>query len=223
MRPAPEPERQRDDELALDADLRDKFNGENPAYLPERRRNLPRDGRTMPGAGANPFPTLRSPESTPVPSCQLAGDRLVNLALKDQNGNVWEYRKDWRGARATGRLLLIDFWYSECPPCRAAMPLLVELHRVFHDHGLEVVGIAYEDGPFDKQVAVVNNVRTTYRIPYPTLLDDRINWVVSTRFGVRAFPTLFLLDENGAIVFRRQGFGDREFLDLAKEIYRRLH
>jgi thiol-disulfide isomerase/thioredoxin len=222
MEPTPEPERQRPDVSAIDANLGEKFNGEGPGYLPERNRNPPRDRRMVPGAAADPFPALPPTAGTPVPLCQLAGVRLVNLALKDQNGNVWEYRKDWRGAQGTGRLLLVEFWYSGCPRCRTAMPYLVELHRALNSHGLEVVGIALERGPINQQVAAVNNTRTSFGIPYATPLEDRNNEIVGARFNIRVFPTFVLLDQSGAIVFRREGLGDRDFLELVNEIRRRL-
>src|SRR5439155_23866238 len=49
-----------------------------------------------------------------VPSCSLVGGQLRNFALYDLHGQPWEYKKSRRG-----RLLLLDFWATDCPPCVA--------------------------------------------------------------------------------------------------------
>ncbi len=161
-------------------------------------------------------------EDAPVPSCQLVGRRLVNLALYDEKGNVWEYRKRGQGQGRLGRLVLIDFWSSGCIPCLAAMRHLVELNQLYQPYGLDVVGIAYETGTLDQQVAHVRSVRGRYGVQYPTLLGAGTNCPVRTQFDVQVFPTLILLDENGQIVLRKEGLNDRDFAELKAEINRRL-
>jgi thiol-disulfide isomerase/thioredoxin len=152
----------------------------------------------------------------------LVGRRLVNLALYDQNGNVWEYRKERQGQRRIGRLVLIDFWHSTCGPCREAMPYLVDLHRQYGPFGLEVVGIAYESGTIDQQVMNVRSVRGRYGVRYPLLLGAGSNCPVRTQFDIQAFPTIVLLDENGDIVFRKEGLDQRGYYELVFEIRKRL-
>src|SRR5262249_42450684 len=60
--------------------------------------------------------------AAPVPWCVLTGTRLTNLALRDHEGRPWEYQRDRKG-----RLVLLDFWYSECPPCLRAISELNDL------------------------------------------------------------------------------------------------
>jgi thiol-disulfide isomerase/thioredoxin len=161
-------------------------------------------------------------ENPPVPSCQLVGRKLVNLALYDHNGNVWEYRKDRAGRDRIGRLVLLDFWSSHCIPCLAAMPHLVELSQKYGPYGLDVVGIAYESGTMEQQVAQVRSVRGRYNVRYPSLLGAGQTCPVRTQFDIQAFPTLILIDANGEIVLRKEGLDGRGLQELEFEIHRRL-
>jgi thiol-disulfide isomerase/thioredoxin len=170
-----------------------------------------------------PAPVSREQESVPVPSCQLVGRKLVNLALYDESGRVWEYRKDHAGRGRLGRLVLLDFMMCSCAPCRRATPKLVELYQKYHAWGLEVVAIANESGSIEQQVAQIRGMRGRYVIPYPTLLASGPRCPVLTQFDVHAFPTVILLDENGEIIFRsRDGFSDRDYQEVLFEIDRRL-
>jgi thiol-disulfide isomerase/thioredoxin len=168
-------------------------------------------------------PTSQAPaEPAPVPSCQLVGRRLINLALYEQNGKVWEYRKSRLGNGRLGRLTLIDFWFSQCGPCLAGMHHVVELDQQYRPYGLDVIGIAYESGTQAQRIAQVNSARGRYGIRYPTLLGAGSNCPVQAQFDVYDFPTLILLDENGDIVWRKKGPSARDYEELKKEIYQRL-
>jgi thiol-disulfide isomerase/thioredoxin len=161
-------------------------------------------------------------DNPPVPYCQLVGRKLVDFALYDQNGRVWEYRKDRVGGGRLGRLVLIDFWSSRCVPCLAAMQSIVELNQKYGPYGLDVVGIAYETGTSEQQVAQIRSVRGRYNVRYPTLLGAGSNCPVRTQFEIQYFPTLILLDENGEIIFRKEGLDARGLQELDLEIHKRL-
>jgi len=177
--------------------------------------------KTNPAAGPNSAPALPVGE-TPIPSCQLVGRKLENFALVDLDGNPWEFRK-----HKTGRLVLLDFWFSTCGPCLQTIPHLVELQRVYKSYGLEVVGIAYERGTMAEKASKVRSVRGRYRLNYTTILgqisgDD---CPVRSQFQVTSFPTMILLDDNGNILWRspsEQGVDRRMLGDLELEIRRGL-
>jgi thiol-disulfide isomerase/thioredoxin len=179
---------------------------------------LQRPGGLPPGNNTTQAPA----DATPVPACQLLGNKLINFALYDYNGRVWEYRKDRGGRGRPGRLVLIDFWHSRCAPCLRAMQYLVELDQRYRPYGLDLVGIAYESGTREQQIAQVLSVRGRYGIRYPTLLGAGSTCPVRSQFLVQAFPTLVLVDENGEIVLRKEGLSEQDFKELEHEIYRRL-
>jgi thiol-disulfide isomerase/thioredoxin len=167
------------------------------------------------------FPGVHLPSvSTPVPSCVVVGRRLENFALNDLNFEAWEFRRHHRG-----RVVLLDFWFSTCGPCREAITHLVNLQRTYGPYGLEIIGIAYEQGAPADQVSKVRAVRARYGINYITLLGAGMSCPVKTQLRVEKFPTLVLLDENGQIVWHsgNDGIGDEYAKrELETEIRRRL-
>jgi thiol-disulfide isomerase/thioredoxin len=155
---------------------------------------------------------------TPVPSCGLYGDRLNNFALRDLDGNVWEYKRDHRG-----RLTLLDFWYHSCGPCLKEIPNLIALQRDYKDYGLEVVSIACETGTLEEQRRNVRSIRNRYQMNYKVLLSGDggpERCPVIAQFQVALYPTLVLLDANGTIVWRsgREGMDDYAHHRLRKAI-----
>jgi thiol-disulfide isomerase/thioredoxin len=182
------------------------------ADIPPQARGNPyhrpgADNLTMPAVG-----------QAVVPSCVLTGQTLSNFALLDLNGQPWEYQRNRRG-----RLTLIDFWGTWCAYCMQAIPHLNMLQDRYGPAGLEVVGIAYEDGNFMQQVAKVNRARQMRQIRYQVLLGgDRDRCPVRTQFSVLNWPTLVLLDENGRIIWRGEGLDAQQFRELDVIIHQRL-
>jgi thiol-disulfide isomerase/thioredoxin len=192
-----------------------------PGYPEPKAAPAPEPQRT-PSPGISPT-SLAPGDNVPVPSCQLVGRKLIDLALFDEKGNVWQYRTSRASQGRIGRLTLIDFWSSHCGPCLAAMPHLVELSQQYGPYGLDVVGIAYESGTKEQQISQVRAIRGRYGIRYPTLLGAGNNCPVRTQFAVDVYPTVLLLDESGEIVYRtRDGLGQRDYYELVHEIRRRL-
>jgi thiol-disulfide isomerase/thioredoxin len=169
-----------------------------------------------------PGPTQAPVDSPPVPSCQLVGKRLINLALYDEKGNVWEFRKSRAGQGRYGRLVLIDFWRSGCGPCLMAMKHVAELDQQYRPYGLDVVSIGYVSGTAEQQAAQIVSVRGRYVLRCPTLIGAGSSCPVKTQFDVQAYPTIVLLDENGDIILRKEGLTDRDASELKFEIHRRL-
>jgi thiol-disulfide isomerase/thioredoxin len=148
----------------------------------------------------------------------LVGDRLDNFALYDLNGQPWEYRQH------RGRLVLLDFWETRCLPCQHAIPHLRSLQEAYGQWGLEVVGIAYEEGDFWSQVQKVQQVKGRLGVNYRLLLgSDRPTepCPVRKQFRVRAFPTLFLL-ENDQIIKRWEGLDGEDWKVLELLVRQRL-
>jgi thiol-disulfide isomerase/thioredoxin len=176
----------------------------------------------IPPQVAPPRPTFSpsaSTTSSTVPSCQLTGQRLENFALNDVNGGTWEFRQH------KGKLVLLDFWGTWCPPCCEAIPHLKILNQFYAGYGLEVVGIAYESGSPSEQARKVAALRDRMKIPYRLLLGagQKASCPVRDAFQVESFPTLVLLDETGQIIWRSKDGIDRYQLDtLETEIKRRL-
>lgn len=86
---------------------------------------------------------------------------------------------------------LLDFWATWCGPCRQTLPILEELYAKHGEKGLEVIGIA------DESLSTLNAFYGQHRSPYPLYRDAKKEmWM---RYGIRAVPTLMLLDGDGYI------------------------
>jgi thiol-disulfide isomerase/thioredoxin len=163
-----------------------------------------------------------SSQPLPVPSCIMLTSRQIdNFALMDTSGKPWELRKDRKG-----RLVLLDFWHTKCPPCLRAIPHLNELHQTYGPGGLEVVGVAYEEGAADQRLTQVLAARSRFDIRYRTLMSGDQGPLkrcpLFTQLGITAYPTVVLIDDKGQIVWGSTGLDERKLYELKMEIERRL-
>lgn len=107
--------------------------------------------------------------------------------------------KSVRLADFAGKVVVLDFWATWCPPCRAEIPDFIALQKQYKSQGLEIVGVSV-----DQQGApVVNNFAKEHGINYTSLLAD--DKVVSAYGGIRGIPTTFVIDREGNIVKKYVG------------------
>jgi peroxiredoxin len=110
----------------------------------------------------------------------------ANFTLTDLNGKSWTL-KDLKG-----KVVLLNFWATWCPPCRKEMPDLETLYHRFGPQGLVILGID------DEEAEKVRPFIAQQEITYPVLLDpDR---KVNTLFGIEGIPKTFVYDRDGKIV-----------------------
>lgn len=191
--------------------------------LPARQTESRSGDRPTPVA-----PIAYNGEPLPVPSCVMLTRRQVdNFALLDVEGQAWELKRHRRG-----RLVLVDFWFTACPPCLKAIEHIKGLHEAYRSRGLEVIGIAYEQRgseqtvSFERAVMQVKAARGRFNIPYRLLMSGDQGALkpcpVATQLGVFGFPTLKLLDAQGNVVWEATGLDERGLAQLRLEIERRL-
>lgn len=127
---------------------------------------------------------------------------------------AWELQDlDGRPVKSTdfkGKVVVLDFWATWCPPCREEIPGFVKLQKKYEAQGLVIVGIALDDGG----AATVKKFAQKSGINYPVLMgNDRVSQAFG---GIEALPTTFILDREGKIAGRHIGLTKAE--EFEKEI-----
>lgn len=110
----------------------------------------------------------------------------ADFTLTDLNGKSWTLK----GLK--GKVVLLNFWATWCPPCRKEMPDLESLYRRFGPQGLVILGID------DEQAEKVQPFVARQGITYPVLLDPGRK--VNTLFQIEGIPKTFVYDREGKIV-----------------------
>ncbi len=114
-----------------------------------------------------------------------------------------------------GKVVLLDFWGTWCPPCVAAIPTLKDLQKRHAKDRFVLLSVSS-----DGDEAVVRNFAEKNRLDWPQYWDrDR---KVQVAFDVRAYPTYVLIDDEGIVQFRTTGGGLREPAGLEDAIRKQI-
>jgi thiol-disulfide isomerase/thioredoxin len=123
---------------------------------------------------------VKNPETAPA----MQGRDLLGKPVNKDN---WQ-----------GKVVLINFWATWCPPCREEIPELLELKKEFKDR-LEIVGISEDDDPPELVLKFTQQKRMTY----PVIMGTQE--LIDAYGGVPALPTSFLIDTQGRVVQKHSG------------------
>jgi thiol-disulfide isomerase/thioredoxin len=104
-----------------------------------------------------------------------------------------------------GRVVLVEFWATWCPPCVASIPALEELERKYRDRGLVILGInvdaMHEDVQDEKRaMAAVRRFLVRHRVTWTNLLSGGGTADFAAAYGVEEIPANFLIGRDGKIV-----------------------
>ncbi|MBU0481670.1 MAG: TlpA family protein disulfide reductase [Proteobacteria bacterium] len=113
-----------------------------------------------------------------------------------------------------GKILLINFWATWCPPCRKEIPFLMELHKKYQRKEFSVIGISLDQGG----KRLVQKFVDKLQINYPIVIGDAK--IAKSFGGVVGIPVSFLVDREGNLVKRYDGYVSENI--LAKDIERLL-
>jgi len=109
-------------------------------------------------------------------------------------------------AEYEGQVVLLDFWATWCPPCRAELPALNRLYSELKDEGFVLIGMTVDKGSVEQVASAVER----FNLRYPVGLADE---QAQNAYGeIRAVPTKFLLDREGAVQQRYVGVVSEEQL-----------
>ncbi|MBA3003413.1 MAG: TlpA family protein disulfide reductase [Desulfurivibrio sp.] len=109
-----------------------------------------------------------------------------------------------------GKVMLVNFWATWCPPCRKEIPSLIELQKEYNGQGFTVIGISVDQAG----VEVVKKFTDKLAINYPVVLGTS---EVARGFGsIAGIPASFLIDRKGNIAKSYAGYVTHE--ELKKDI-----
>lgn len=138
------------------------------------------------------------------------GDKAPNFALKSVDGKTVKL-SDYKG-----KIVIIDFWATWCPPCRKGIPDLISIQKEFKKD-VVVIGVSLDA---EKTIKDVPGFIKEYGINYPIVYgDDKITIDYG---GIRSIPTSFVVDKKGNVVDSHIGLVDKNvFISKIKELLKK--
>lgn len=127
---------------------------------------------------------------------------IADFSLSDLSGKQHS-TKEWQG-----KVLVLNFWATWCPPCLKEMPEFQELQNKYSDKGLQVIGIALDDAEPVKEFLASN------KITYPILLGEDQGTKIAHDLGniVNTVPFTVVVNKQGMVVKSHMGTLTREEL-----------
>lgn len=107
-----------------------------------------------------------------------------------------------------GKVVLVNFWATDCPGCIKEMPQLTKAYNEYNKKGLEIVAVAM---PYDPPAQVLNYV-TVKKIPFP-VMHDGLSEITDKFGGINLTPTTYIFDKQGHRLQRT--IGELDFNKLA--------
>ena len=137
-----------------------------------------------------------------VENCWV-GKEMTDFTLSDAKGKKHSLKKLLKGHD----YLLIDFWASWCKPCRRGLPFMKDYAKKYKKNKLAMLNVS-----IDKKKEDWLKANKEENLPWTSVWDDQ---GVAKNFGVRAIPSVWLLDKNGKVIFS-QKWGDAIGMELRK-------
>ena len=116
-----------------------------------------------------------------------------DFSLKDVAGNSFKL-SDY-----AGKVKIIDFWATWCPPCRMEIPDFQSLHEKYSAGDFVMIGISLDDNS-----EIVKNFIDQYKVTYPIVMGNED--VANSYGGIRGIPTTFVVDKEGKVYKKYIGY-----------------
>ena len=143
----------------------------------------------------------KMPKEVIVQPGKKVSNPAPDFTLQDLNGN-WSSLSEFKG-----KVVILDFWATWCPPCKAEIPHFIELYDDYKDKGLEIIGVSLDFNANKILGAFVEENSINYTI----LIGDRD--VTDLYGGIMSIPTTFVIDRDGGIRKKYIGYKEKEVFE----------
>ena len=131
------------------------------------------------------------------------GNEAPNFSLETLSGEKVQLA-DYRGQR-----IMLNFWATWCPPCRAEMP---DMQKFYEDTDVQILAVNLTESEAARQ-DVVDFVEE-YGLTFPILMDENTN--VATKYAIRPIPTTYMIDSSGII--QQKSFGPLNYEQMVQAL-----
>ena len=104
-------------------------------------------------------------------------------------------------------VIVVDFWYTHCPPCVKAMPALSELYSQYKDQGLKMFGLNSVDNQ-PRSLDNLDNFLSKRQLSYDVIMTQP---AVDISYKINGYPTMYVVDKKGKISFVEIGYDEEKF------------
>jgi thiol-disulfide isomerase/thioredoxin len=111
-----------------------------------------------------------------------------------------------------GKVVILTFWASWCPPCKRELPILENAQRIVGKDKLVVFAVSHKDKP--EAIAAIKRAAANWQINVMTDHGER----VARLYSVTKIPHLFMIGKDGNVVANHLGYGDRTLKELIDDI-----
>lgn len=125
----------------------------------------------------------------------MMGNNAVNFMARDINSGNIRQLSDF-----SGKVIILDFWYLACPPCRTLMPVLERINQKYKNSNFIILGVNIKDKDNEKIKKYVNG-RFTYLQLYNSADIEKT-------YKLSSYPTTLLIDKSGKIKQIEVGYSD---------------
>lgn len=133
------------------------------------------------------------------------GDRAPELSFKSLKGKTVSLTS------FRGRIIVLNFWATWCPPCKAEMPVLNRIYRDYRDQGVVVVAVTVQSTPGAIKRFVEKN-----QLEFPILINFKGRSLRT--YSVISIPVTFLIDQRGVVVERYNFWRPRGLRDRIEQL-----